>query len=254
MKTTIGKVATSVLQEHGLKVVTKDAGSFFRVVTKATLGELAATPVHELSEGQLDETSRKVIETGLAFDVERTWHGLHEPEIDHMVGKVSRAPHVQAAGVEWWDITADGATQAGADALVLDGRNPRDRLTPWLTKNESGIALELFCECDPAIAAERTLIGNGATDLTDSALVAMEQSIVDRRRVDSARPSLPYRRPATFVDHHPDLTAEELVRQAWSDGKPDFPLPIRLDTGRFEREPMNMAVGSLVLAATSLVQ
>lgn len=259
MKTSVCEEAERTLVNLGFVVVRDDAGSFFRKTTVGALAFLDAAGVEDPTQEDCNKASWDVLEAGIPYDTQRPWE-LHTRRIDSWVATISSAKHVQDAGRDWWATTADRAVEAGANALVLDGRNPRARLETWLAKNAVGITAELFCVCDPRTAAIRTLKGRGVDNPTSAEVAEARQSIVDRRARDRNRAELPYVDPAEFVRYRhilhgtPGSSAARVMERAVRLGEPGRPLPVRIDTGKLRREPMNAAVGDLVLAAHALVQ
>lgn len=248
MKTSASKAAACALEDLGLRVARDDAGSFFRKTTVATLENLDRYGVEQPTQADYDQASLDVLDAGIPYDTQRSWE-LHTKRVDSVVSIVSRAKHVQVHGREWWHTTADRAVAGGADALVLDGRNPRARMESWLEKCGAPLVLELFCVCDPRIAARRTLHSRDILHPTAQQVREETASIAKRRQQDRQRTELPYEDPKQYVYYGPRSLPAEVVRQAVDLSEVGMPLPIRIDTGKLEFEPMNELMAELARSA-----
>ncbi|HEY4161174.1 MAG TPA: hypothetical protein VGM08_03870 [Candidatus Saccharimonadales bacterium] len=255
MKSSAAKAAAVGLQEYGISVAVNDAGAFFRRNTVATLELIDAAGIEDPTDADLHAASRDAIAANAAFDNERKWPDLHTPRIELYTGRINVARHVKAAAETWWDRTYETARAQGVEALVLDGRNPRDRLQAKMSEYSIGPVMELLCECEPGVAATRTLRGRGQ-DTGDKVLWERERaSIIARRNQDANRPSEahPFRLPTNWVDFMPGSDPDKIMADAVSHSADEYPISVRMDMALFERESMSQGVAALAVAAWDMV-
>jgi len=252
MKTSVGQQILEALDELGKRVIRADAGSFFRKVTVCVWDQLDAEAITSPTAEDFSRAALKVLDSKAPYDLTRDWgDSLHSARVDHTVGTVSQTALVQEASKKWWLETPSQALESDTDVLVLDGRNPRARLQPWLDANHMAPTLELFCVCDPVIAAERTLKGRGIEEPTEDEKAHEQAAIEKRRYEDRHRDTLAFIDPPVYESFEPGMDPVKAIQESRDKGGVAGPLPVRIDTGTMTRDVQRDVVVSLVRAALS---
>lgn len=250
-----GKAMAQALQDDGYKVYYDVAGDFFRRYTALIRRDLGLPDSDELPEGpKLEETAAKLYESGQVFQHDDELFGnLERAAIGESVSKVGELPIAQRAVVEWWGKTLEMARRSGTEVMVLDGRNPRAKVTeaqqtvPIVVK----VALDLFMTCEAEVAGLRLLRLRGVTEPTPQELAAATQEVATRRQQDRTRPIHAFVVPAESIPYDlKTMPAKEVVAASWQKrGGAERPLPIKLDNSNLAIQDMLGAVSELALEA-----
>lgn len=237
-----------------LTVVTGDAGRFFRTLDHDAQVEMGTEDIGAPPYRELDAAIRRVIASGTAFDPALDRGDLERPAIANTVAIVAQRPGVQAAGIQWYESTFLKARENGVDALVINGRNPVDRLERILTASEQSVALSMLVYCEPQEAARRVLFSEGVTDPQSTQILDQQVRIMRRREVDRNRPrrDFPYQDPDRVVIFDHGACPYELVDRSRK-YSPDRPIPILFDTTEMNREEMRGYAQSLAAAALNVM-
>ena len=208
-------VATA-LSSKGLRVYYDVAGDFYRRYVALVRNELGLSEEDVLPNGKpLEEAARIVYESKKAFDKDASLGDLQRPSIGKSVSILGELDIAQRAGSEWFAMSAERAKITKSDAIVLDGRNTRMRLS------ETGIAvntvLELIMTCDPTEAALRTLISNGNKNPTKQQIDNERLNVINRRERDRLRPINPFVMPSYSVLYSPDRDYSTVLKEAWEE-------------------------------------
>lgn len=260
-KTTMSEGARDYLAARGMDVRYGDAGSHYRKITAATLGWLGiGEHVNEVpSEEALAAHVAKVLAAREADDTGRDWGNLDSEAINTVIAHVANRPAVKADALQWYERTADSARREGAEALVINGRAPREVLAGWFGRTGLRPAAELYVECEPAEAARRTLLADGRP-LTPENLAARQRKIEARRLADSQHAEYPCVEPAQAVHFRPYNTAQDELERAARQAvrlsyerapEAEAPLPIRFNNTHMPIDIMLAGGAAVVDAALS---
>jgi hypothetical protein len=259
-------IANGLQTLPGLIIDTADAGEFFRGLGDSSLSRLGYEHYPsslELPDGAMDkvlEISEELIISGEAY-AKRGQGDLHRQLVSDVASAVGREQFVQYASERWWEETVLNALEDDTKILVMNGRNPLDRVRDIVEgRAEVSVGLHLLAECDPAVAAERLLLGRKDNPLRRPAdpelLAAYEQEfdraeaqIVRRREDDTKRDTFPYVKPSHYVPFLPSQRFYmDMIHTARGDFSgvvafenpvdPRLPLPIRIDTAEYPRDVM----------------
>lgn len=254
-----GQAIADALRNEGLDVYYDVAGNFFRRYVAIVRQQLGLGETASLPDGpRLEAAARRVYASRQPFRSDDTLGDLQRPAISESVAILGKLPLVQHAGSEWWAMTLRLANEAGAEVVVLDGRNPRNRVRDQTA--ETGIrpltALELFMTCEPEVAARRSLLAKGILSPTPEQLAAETGYVVKRRDDDRHRAEKPFQLPAASVSF--DITAmspAQAVAAAWQDhGSVELPVTITLNNTHLAMTDMLAAVTQLAGAAIDKVR
>jgi cytidylate kinase len=258
-ETKTGKGAASqavadTLTSKGLHVYYDVAGDFYRRYVALVRRQLGLGESDELPTGaQLEEAARTVHESRQAFEKDESLGDLQRPAIGKSVSVLGELPIAQKAGSEWFAISAERAKEAGADVIVLDGRNTRARMEEQLDGKGVVIhtVLELFMTCDPREAARRTLLGNGIGSPTDEQIEKERVNVISRRERDRNRATNPFILPAISVAYVPGETSiADVLKQSWVEHeRAELPLAVTFDNTDISKTEMLKAVSDLAVAA-----
>jgi cytidylate kinase len=247
-KTTVGHAIREVLSED-YKVHSAVRGAFFRrlVVLALEINQVKPTPT---GTSWIDEALRDAIASDMAYDEDRDWSTIESAEVSGMVAVAGQYDFVQAAADEWDVRTANHALMEDAEILLIDGRNPRAKLSVWCKANNVPTALDLCIHCDDEIAGARLLMSRGIAKPTKAQLEEATQNIRSRRQMDRTRLHSPYVAPANQLEFDADhSTAEEIVQQSFADTVTDPPRTIGFDTSNSSVDHTRPIVASLAKAA-----
>ena len=240
------------LRSQGVHEYYDVAGDFYRryvaqVRRKLGLGEADDLPTGNL----LFKTAQALYDDGKVFEVDMTLGDLQRPSISKSVSALGELPIAQKAGSEWFLASVRQAQAASAEVLVLDGRNPRDRVQEVVGSEDSvRVVLDLYLTCDPTEAARRTLLA--VMDIpTAQQLEAERAHIADRRDRDRKRVDRPFLLPEASVVFNPrTMKATAIVQQSWVvQGDARLPVSIVLDNTRITKPEMLAAVTELATEA-----
>lgn len=252
-----GKAITALLSEKGLAVYYDVAGDFFRRYVAIVRNELGLGETDPLPTGEALETAAKrVYDTKRPFAPDDSLGDLQRSIISQSVSVLGELSLVQRAGAEWYAMSIGNARQAGADVVVLDGRNPRDRVND--VAGEAGLvlqtALDLFMTCEPEEAARRVLYLKGVTDPSHEQIVTMTQQVKRRREHDRNRLERPFLVPSISVHYDPKrMAAPAAVNLSWHHATNDPPTTIAIDNTHFTQPEMLAAVRDLAAAAVDYI-
>jgi cytidylate kinase len=250
-----GLAIADALRADGLKVYYDIAGDFFRryvavVRQYLQLDEAAALPLGPV----LEEAATKVYEWRKPFEKDLDLGDLQRQAISDSVAVLSKLPVVQQAGAEWYLRSAVAASEAGADVLVLDGRNPRQRVSEVTAVNGPQVptVLDLYMTCTPEEAARRVLLTRGITAPTAEELKERTDAVIARRQEDRNRAEVPFTPPTASVLFDPvQASAAAAIAHSWQPLEPrhELPLTIVLDNTHLAKPDMLAAVAELARAA-----
>jgi hypothetical protein len=263
-KTTIGEGIRDYAQDElSLSVVCADAGEHYRKITVATRLRLGVLGLELPPEDELSEAVAMVLKDHEADDPDRHWGDLHAPGVNAWVSTaIANRPNVKADASGWYERTAQNALNKGTDLLIINGRQPRQVLAPWLGEVGLRPSMELWTDCHPIIAAERVLKAR-AKPFTRRQ-VQQEAALIRKRRLADARHAefamTPPRNPVQYV-HYPsklEVMASLAVEESWRpngvDGhadtsEEDLPRMIRFDNSYLDKPSMIRAASLLTQAA-----
>lgn len=257
----IGDAMYDGLVAEGYQVSIGVAGNFFRRVDRATIDRALEQHGQGLTimddPIELEPVVAGVLQDRVAYDDTYPWGNLQEPLIGDTVGKVARLKITQAAGEEWYYDSAMHALESGADVYIVDGRNPRDRLTEFRARTGTKTGLDLVLECDVDVAAYRALRGEGIESPTTLQIEQRAKSIADRRALDAdPRRQNAYVDPDLYLSFVPgEVEPDEIVAYSFELLGDRAPLPIRFDNTHIPRDVMEMDGQALARAVIeSLVE
>jgi len=254
-------IETYVQNELGLFVVSGDAGSHYRRITKMVLGKLGICEVGFVPlESEISDAVELVVNEHMADDPDADWSGLDSPLINDWVStRVANRKIVKDDATAWYERTAEGALTRGADLLLINGRQPREVLAPWLGRRAIVPAIEFWAVCDPEVAAKRTLLARN--ERRTSRKVGLERKRIEARREADMHhdeyPVIPPEYPVQYV-HYPkavELMADLAVQESWETNgrygldKTQLPRQIAFDNSYMSKPKMNTAAGLLVVSA-----
>jgi cytidylate kinase len=254
------KIIASSLTDKGLNVYYDVAGDFYRRYVAQVRKHLGLTDEDALPTGKvLEDAARIVHEKRSAFEKDESLGDLQRPAIGTSVSVLGELATAQRAGAEWWLITAKMAKDAGADVIVIDGRNPRLRMAE--ATQSSGVAvktsLNLFMTCDPDEAARRTLLGTGVKQPTDEQIATERINVIGRRERDRQRAENPFILPNKSVPFIPAvMSVSSVIRQSWHkqpDGS-ELPTTVTIDNTKISKPEMLAAVSSLACSAVDFMR
>lgn len=250
-----GKAIAETLRSQGLSVYYDVAGDFYRRYVAWVRRELGLSESDALPTGEvLLRAAASVYRSGQAYEQDEALLGdLQRPVIGNSVAVLAELPIAQEAGIEWWGKTLELARKAGADVVVLDGRNPRVKVREALKAVDIDvrIALDLFLTCAAEVAGRRLLRARGITEPTAQQLSAATSEVNSRRERDRNRPVHPFVAPEETIAYQlPDMAAEEAVMKSWDKKSgTDLPVAVRLDNSYLPIEDMLSGVSRLAIAA-----
>jgi len=231
-----------------------DAGVFYRQLTAATLDLLQVEDGSSVGAAHLDTAVQKTIASGVVYEG-RDWGDLERPAVARLVSEVGARS--QAEGRRWYQQTALRAIKDGIDVLVLNGRNPRDRLAEAETGIPAasvGVCLELIIKCDPEVAGLRAAIALYGPNPTAEQVTAQTALVIKRRETDRNREDTPYiERPCSIISA-PGVSIASVLEASWDAPCGDAPRPISFDTSYVPIALMNQHVQELARTALSLVE
>jgi hypothetical protein len=147
----------------------------------------------------------------------------------------------------WFERTVAASVTDDADVIVINGRDPRQRLQGWLTRNRLRPALDMLVQCDVGEAARRVAGGADAATVRDQA-----ELIEKRRQDDREREIFPFEGAAgAMVSFEPsvyggdlDWAAEQAALSAWA-AEGDRPSTVVMDTTCLSLAGTQKAVAAL---------
>jgi hypothetical protein len=253
-KTTGGFAITQALHGVGYKVYEADAGAFFRRLTICALEFLGYqdldSDTREITSEELCARLVEVVENSAAF-ADREWPSLQSLLVERYVSVIGNSTKAQDAMDDWYGKVLSIAQNGEYDVLVINARNPRDRLRGLLSPT-----LDLVVYCEPGEAARRILFARGITEPTGEQLSAQTADVERRRHLDRNRDKYPYVDPKHIVEYT-DMTPESaglFIRQSWSaeytnSAAGELPATIRLDTTHIDLAQTKAIIAALALAA-----
>lgn len=249
-----GKAMAEALKAAGHVVYYDVAGDFYRRYVAWVRIALGLGETDKLPAGRvLEEAARETYESGRAFEQSESLGDLQRPIISKSVSVLAELPLVQRAGIEWWGKTLELAEKAGAGVVVLDGRNPRQKVAEALetVTVPLKVALDLFMTCDPAVAGRRILLSRGVKEPDPMQLQAATGEVVKRREQDRDRPVHPFIIPPRSITYNPaSMTPAGVIERSWDQNEgPDLPVPVKLDNSDLEMHVMLSAVSELAVEA-----
>jgi cytidylate kinase len=255
-ETKTGKGAASeaianALKAQGVSIYYDVAGDFFRRYVAIIRRQLKLKETDDLpARVELEAAATALYENGEAFSVDSALGDLQRPAISRSVSLLGELPIAQKAAVDWYAQAVKQAAAAGAQVMVLDGRNPRRHVeehvrVPGVTTKT---ILDIYMTCEPVVAAARVLTGTGVDHPTVEQLALIVENIAQRRALDRSRAEWPFWWPETHVSFVP---GEQLARQAvatsWQ--SEPAPLPIVIDNSYVPKQTMWTAVAELATFA-----
>jgi cytidylate kinase len=259
-ETKTGKGAASravadALQAAGYAVYYDVAGNFYRRFVALVRRELNLDEAAALPEGDaLEHVAERLYSSGIIFEIHDDLGDLQRPAISNSVSILGTLPLAQRAGQEWFGRAAQQALSTGADVLVLDGRNPRDRIRQAEVPVRT--VLDLYMRCEPEEAARRALRTQAIEDPSSDQLEHERLNVIERREQDRNRPNTPFIVPSVYVMFAPhDMTALQAINQSWQrHGNNELPLTITLDNTHLTKPDMLAIVSDLAVTALQAKQ
>lgn len=253
-KTTNSRAASEALTDLG-NVGLESAGRCFRSITASVQEEFGPDADMYADPQKLDECIETVLELPQTFDASY-WDNLDSPAVEGLVSVVGSRPIAQTAGERWYTLVTQAAIDKGLDLLVIEGRNPRDRIQSFIDEGKVISALDLMILCDPRIAAARVYRRahpevHDASEIPEDILDDMTIKLVLRRNRDLMREVNPFRHPTyslTFQQGR-DLAEGITDRARYHAASSRLPLTINFDTSHMKLEPMKDAVRALARSA-----
>jgi len=245
-----------------MEVIAGDAGQHYRRITWLVRAALGATGCDPPSlDGRLADATWEVLKSNEAHDFERDWGDLDTLDISAWVAHVADIPGVKADATAWYERTAQHALETRKDALIINGRQPREVLEGWLGRTGIKPTAEFWLECSPEEAARRVLLKGGRTEPLDSVEVGQQALLIEKRRfIDTQHKEFPVVEPLDAVPFVflaetgrlqesavRAILASRLVLGRGSDAL--IPHPIRFNTTTTSKEDMIYAASMLVEAA-----
>lgn len=254
-----GKAIADALSVKDLSVYYDVAGDFYRRYVALVRQYLKLDETEALPKGsRLEAAAIAVHETKRAFAPDETLGDLQRPAIANSVSTLGELPLAQMAGQEWWAMTAKLAQEAGAQVVVLDGRNPRSRMHDQEAKTGIAVhtALDLFMVCEPAVAALRTLLASGVPEPSEQQLKTETEAVVNRRQKDRLRTEFPYIMPAFTVPFLAEKDdASGTINKSWLPRSgAGLPVTVELDNSHISKPDMLAAVSDLASAAVDYLE
>lgn len=247
-KTTAGDAITRWAEAHQLRASHADAGLFFRTITARALDTLGIVkPNIPLPDDELCDVLAKVVSDESIFSPANACKNPESPLVARNVSTVAQSRLAQDAGLIWFERTVEASMADEMDVVVVNGRDPRQRLQKWLTKKGFRPALDLLVQCDSYEAARRIVRGDD-----DVALRFQLELIEKRRQDDRERAILPFVGAAGAVagfepsmyGNDLDWAAEQAALSAWA-AEGDCPSTIILDTNHLSLAGTQKAVAAL---------
>jgi cytidylate kinase len=251
-KTTASEGLTEALENLGLNVYHDSGGSFYRRLVAKVRSDLKLSEDDPLPQGEeLTQAAQRASNDPSVYDSRTDFGDLDRPSIKNSVSVLGETAVAQAAGDRWYRETAKKALESGADIFVVDGRNPRDRLREQAGEHmDLKFLLELIVECNPEVAARRSLgldRPHSDQDIADEA-----EKINIRRHKDRHRLINPYLPPTLSKRYTPGFDdAEETIEAIWQPRSDELepPTPVVLDNSFMTREQLRTAVADLGAAS-----
>jgi cytidylate kinase len=249
-KTTVGNAIREALAGD-YRVHSAVRGAFFRRLVVLALEINQGKPI-PTDTSWLDEALKDAIASDMAYDEDRDWSTIESAEVSGLVAVAGQYAFVQAAANEWDVRTANHALMEDAEILLIDGRNPRAKLSAWCKTNNVPTALDLCIHCDDEVAGARLLMSRGIAKPTKAQLEEATQNIRSRRQMDRTRLHSPYVAPADQLEFMPERdSAEEVIKRSFADTVTDPPRVIGFDTSRSSVEHTRPLVSALAKAAAA---
>ena len=238
------------LENKGLNVYYDVAGDFFRRYVALVRQELGLRETDALPIGEpLQHAAETVYEGRQAFERNESLGDLQRQSISESVSILGELAIAQRAGGEWWVMSTQRAVAAGADVIVLDGRNPRDRMHKQeaITGIKVPVVLDLFMTCEPGEAGRRELVKEGIDNPTADQLHAATEHVIGRRDRDRKRTELPFVAPTLSVLYVPGQSSvADTIKSSWHDHDgAELPVTITLDNTHIPKPDMLAAVTEL---------
>lgn len=231
------------------------AGDFYRSVTAALIDEYKLAEDQPLPEGpELDANIEHVLTSARLYGGD--WGDLQRPAVNDRVSIIGSRAVTQAAADGWWHRISHGAAANGTELLIVDGRNPRQRLAEPLNELGHDITLDLFVTCTAEEAARRILAGKPYrnTNPTREELAAETEKVTARRNLDIARVTNPLVEPNNPVIVN-GQSAEMVIAEAMLPDEHGTPLPrsAYYDTTGIDKATMRHRAVAISLAAVSMI-
>lgn len=254
-----GEAIAEALKQDGHKVYYDVAGDFYRRYVGMVRRELQLDETTPLPIGpELTETATRLYKSGQAFDLDESLGDLQRPAINDSVSLLGEEAIAQQAGADWYAQSIARAHEQGAEILVLDGRNPRHRVTDELPGLTIAVrtALDLYLTCEPHEAARRVLVGRGDLEPTEAAKQPIKDQIDNRRSRDRTRVDRPFLPPAESVAFVPGEHAVDMIlKEAWDEERfTRLPATITLDNTHILKPEMLSAVSELAVGAIAFIR
>ena len=250
-----GESIAQTLTDRGEAVYYDVAGDFYRRYTAMVRRELGLDEADELESGEaLDTAAQNLYQSGRAFERDPELGDLQRPAISDSVATLAKLAVAQAAGAEWFMRSLQAAADQGASVIVLDGRNPRDRVNdelPQLPNIAVRIALDLYMTCDPGEAGRRVLVSRGVAEPTRAQIDAESSIVATRREQDRRRSDRPFVEPSESVSFWPaHQSAHEVIDHTWqTELFGSLPATVTLDNTAILKDEMLAAVTDLAVEA-----
>lgn len=232
------------------------AGDFFRGVTAGIYQEVGDDIDRVTSDPETLDRFIECVLNGRGVNQPTSPDDLDAAVIDANVSKIGQRDITQYAIQGWYDSKIEQAVRAKRSFLVLDGRNPRERIRQHIEDETVVSALDLLLNCSVSVAATRALLRasrHSEVPIDDSpeAVAIKEREIIERREMDARRKIYPYKPPLFYLDYREWETGEGLVAKSWGNAINGLPTTIRLDTTQLTLDEQSGKVRELVGAAVT---
>jgi cytidylate kinase len=249
-----GLAISESLRAAGRNVYYDVAGDFYRRFVAIVRQDMQLDETAPLPTGpELEQTAAAVYESRKPFSPDPELGDLQRPAISESVAVLTQLALVQQAGIEWWLESVRSAVSSGADVIVLDGRNPREKVAKATAAEGPKVetVLDLYMTCGVEEAARRVLLSRGVTAPSADELQAQTDAVEQRRQQDRNRTESPFTAPTASVIFMPGIgSAEAAVAHSWQpQNGHELPLSIMLDNTHLAKPDMLTAVSDLALAA-----
>lgn len=232
------------------------AGDFFRGITAEIYEQVGDDIGRVTCDPQALDALIECALSGEDVYRPRSASELDSSVVDAHVSRIGRRDITQYAVQDWYDAKVNQAKLSERSFLILDGRNPRERIKSHIEDGSVISALDLLLNCSVSVAAKRALIrasrhSDVPVDSSPEAVAQKEIEITERREMDATRKIFPYEPPMYYLDFCYPQQADGLVAKSWGNATKGLPTTIRLDTTDLTLEEQSDKVRELVGSAIS---
>ncbi len=249
-----GSAAAQALSSAGFNVYYDVAGDFYRRYVAQVRKVLGLSEDELLPEDdRLEKAANSAYQNKLGLNKDEDLGDLQRESISDSVSNLAVLGISQQFAKEWLALSIERARTSGAEVIVLDGRNLRNRLGEQdvSVRGSTITALDLYLTCDPETSARRTLLGRKIENPTPEQIAAETVMVKKRRNEDRNRVINPFIMPSDSVEYIPgQTTAQSVLQNSWDDHRGvNVPVSIMLDNTHISKPDMLAAVAELAVAA-----